>query len=91
MDVSVICPVRDEQGSLPQLTAEIDAAMDGSPVDPDAWEATLVDDGSHDGSWALLEQLVTADARVRAVRLRRNPDLGKSAALVTGGPRRQRW
>ena len=82
MDVSIICPIRDEQGSLRQLAAEIHAAMDGSPEDSGAWELVFVDDGSRDGSWGVLAQLAVEDARVRAVRLRRN--LGKSAALAAG-------
>jgi glycosyltransferase involved in cell wall biosynthesis len=42
----------------------------------------FVDDGSQDGSFAVLRQLASADARVKVVQLRRN--FGQSAALKAG-------
>src|SRR5262249_39912758 len=46
------------------------------------YELIFVDDGSRDGSFALIEKLHRSDDRVRAVQLRRN--FGKAAALAVG-------
>jgi dolichol-phosphate mannosyltransferase len=45
-------------------------------------EIVFVDDGSTDDSWATIEKLAAADARVRGIRFRRN--FGKAAALSAG-------
>lgn len=85
IDVSILIPVKDEVSSLPQLAAEIVAALPES-VDADEstfhWEAIFVDDGSTDGSWDEIRKLSAADHRFRGLRLRRN--FGKSAALAAG-------
>jgi glycosyltransferase involved in cell wall biosynthesis len=78
--ISVIIPVYNEEGSLAQLHRELDAVFqdrDRMPV-----EFLFVDDGSRDGSWAELTKLAKEDARVRAIRFRRN--FGKAAALTAG-------
>src|SRR5262249_21906634 len=46
------------------------------------YEVIFVDDGSVDGSFAVLEELAAADARVKVVRLRRN--FGQTPALQAG-------
>ena len=51
-----------------------------------SFELIFVDDGSQDRSAEVLRVLVTADNRVKALRLRRN--FGKAAALATGFRRR---
>ena len=78
-DVSIVVPVFDEAESLPELAAEIRAAMEGAGH---AFEVWFVDDGSQDGSWAAIERLHAGDPRFAGVRFRRN--YGKSAALATG-------
>jgi glycosyltransferase involved in cell wall biosynthesis len=77
--VSVVVPVFEEAASLPELAAEIRAAMEGAGLSFEAW---LVDDGSADDSWAVIERLHAEDARFAGVRFRRN--YGKSAALAAG-------
>lgn len=47
-----------------------------------SYEMVFVDDGSVDGSFAVLEELAAADPRVKVVRLRRN--FGQTAALQAG-------
>ena len=76
-DLSVVVPVYDEAESLPALADEIRAALRGL-----AFEVWLVDDGSIDDSWAVIERLQTEDSRFAGVRFRRN--YGKSAALAAG-------
>ena len=77
--VSIVVPVFNEAGSVEPLLAEIDAAMGelGRP-----YEVVFVDDGSDDGTFAVLEGLAAGRAGVRIVKLRRN--FGKSAALTHG-------
>lgn len=76
-DLSVVVPLFNERDSLGSLLAEIRAALDGLH-----YEVIFVDDGSDDGSDAVLRELVTPDATVRAIRFHRN--FGKGAALEAG-------
>ena len=46
------------------------------------YEVVMVDDGSNDGSWAVVERLHAENPNIRGIRFRRN--YGKSAALNTG-------
>ncbi|MDT0630191.1 glycosyltransferase family 2 protein [Rubrivirga sp. S365] len=81
-DLSVVVPVYDEAESLPALADEIRAALGGL-----TFEVWLVDDGSTDESWAVIERLQAEDIRFGGVRFRRN--YGKSAALAAGFARCQ--
>lgn len=47
-----------------------------------SYEVVLVDDGSKDESWKVIEELVRKDPNLRGIKFRRN--YGKSAALNTG-------
>lgn len=77
--LSIVIPVFNERESLARLHEEIARAA-AWPV-PDV-EILFVDDGSTDGSWEVVTQLVRRDARVSGIRFRRN--FGKSAALSAG-------
>ncbi|MDE5605879.1 MAG: glycosyltransferase family 2 protein [Bacteroidales bacterium] len=79
MDISVIVPLYNEEESLPELTAWIERVMQ---VNGFSYEVWLVDDGSRDGSWAVVERLSAANPAVKGIRFRCN--YGKSAALNTG-------
>ena len=79
LSCSVVVPVKDEAPSLPELVARLLAVAATLPAD--GFEIVLVDDGSSDGSWAVIRELCT-DPRVRGLRLRRN--FGKAAALQAG-------
>jgi dolichol-phosphate mannosyltransferase len=78
-EISLVIPVYNEAESLPQLAAEIAAALGplGRP-----YEAIWVDDGSEDGSGEVLRRLARQDPALRIVRLRRHA--GQSAALDAG-------
>ena len=78
-DLSVIIPLYNEEESLPELVAWI-----GRVVAEQGWshEIILVDDGSTDGSWHVIEELGKSREEIHAIRFRRN--YGKSAALYCG-------
>lgn len=78
-DVSVVVPVYDEAESLPELTAWIDRVARAEGL---TYEIVMVDDGSDDGSWEVIERLAAQYTAVRAVGFARN--YGKSAALYCG-------
>lgn len=78
-DVSVVVPLYDEEASLPELAAQIREVCEEEDLRFEVW---LIDDGSRDGSWHVIEALHEQDPRFAGVRLRRN--YGKSAALSLG-------
>jgi glycosyltransferase involved in cell wall biosynthesis len=79
MDISVIIPLYNEEESLPELAAWIDRVMQENKF---SYEAIMVDDGSSDSSWKVIESLATSNKNIKAIHLQRN--YGKSAALYCG-------
>lgn len=79
MDISVVIPLLNEEESLPELEAWIRRVMDAHGF---SYEIIMVDDGSKDGSWAVIQQLAAGNQAVQGIKFRRN--YGKSAALHTG-------
>lgn len=80
MLLSVVVPVYNEVENLPLLHRALHDALNGLPH---RWEVILVDDGSTDGSVAVLERLATEDPDcVRVVEFRRN--FGQTAAIAAG-------
>ncbi len=77
--ISVVVPVLNEHGSLPQLYDELVDVLDGLGLD---YEILFVDDGSTDGSTELCREYVERDPRVVLVELRRR--FGKATALQAG-------
>jgi glycosyltransferase involved in cell wall biosynthesis len=69
----------DEAESLVELQRQLTSTLDTLPLDS---EIVYVDDGSSDGSFAVLERLHSEDPRVQVIGLRRN--FGKTAALLAG-------
>ncbi len=78
-DISVFLPVFDEEENLRPLHAKLDDAL--RKLGRSA-EIVYVDDGSSDGSLAILRELAQLDSRVRVVALRRN--YGQTAAMAAG-------
>lgn len=78
-DVSVVVPLYNERESLPELVAWIDRVAVGHGL---SYEIILIDDGSSDGSWEVIEELRPQFPAVRAIGFARN--YGKSAALYCG-------
>ncbi len=77
--ISVVIPLIDEAQSLPQLMEEVAAVAAANEY---GLQVVLVDDGSTDNSWPVIEELAAADPRIQGIRLRRN--FGKAAALSAG-------
>lgn len=79
MDISIVVPLFNEEESLPELLRWIKEVMDNSKF---SYEVVMVDDGSKDKSWNIVQDLKTEYPFIKAVKFRRN--YGKSAALQTG-------
>ena len=79
MQISVVVPLFNEAESLPELHAWIKRVMDGNNF---TYEVIMVDDGSSDESWDIVEELAAKFPEVKGIKFRRN--YGKSAALYSG-------
>lgn len=79
LNISVVIPLYNEEESLPELTQWIRRVMDANGF---SYEIILVDDGSKDRSWEVVEELSVSDPNIKGIRFRRN--YGKSAALYEG-------
>jgi glycosyltransferase involved in cell wall biosynthesis len=79
MKLSVVIPIKDERENLRPLHERLRRALEPLLLD---YEVIFVDDGSTDGSAAVLQELARRDERVKVVRLRRN--FGQTAALQAG-------
>ncbi len=79
MDISIVVPLYNEAESLPHLAEWIDRVMKEHGF---SYEVVMVDDGSKDGSWNVIEKLHEGNPVYRGIKFRRN--YGKSAALNTG-------
>jgi dolichol-phosphate mannosyltransferase len=75
--LSVVAPVYDEEQLVEVFYERACAALDGLP-----FELVLVNDGSSDGTRAILDRLADGDPRLRVVHLSRN--FGHQAALTAG-------
>src|SRR3990172_3362990 len=77
--ITAVIPVFNEAESLAQLHHELASVAERHGYD---LQIIFVDDGSTDGSWAVIRQLAAEDRRVLGIRFRRN--FGKAAALSAG-------
>ncbi len=79
MNISVVVPLFNEEESLLELCAWIDTVMQKNNF---TYEVLLIDDGSKDKSWKVIEQISAENSNVKGIKFRRN--YGKSAALNVG-------
>lgn len=79
MDISVVVPLFNEDESLTELEAWIRKVMQENNF---SYEVVMVDDGSTDNSWKVVQGLSELNPNVKGIKFRRN--YGKSAALHTG-------
>jgi glycosyltransferase involved in cell wall biosynthesis len=79
MNISVVVPLFNEEESLPELCAWIDRVMQKNNF---SYEVLLIDDGSKDKSWEVVEKISADNSNIKGIKFRRN--YGKSAALNVG-------
>ncbi|MCX6323011.1 MAG: glycosyltransferase family 2 protein [Sphingobacteriales bacterium] len=79
MDITLVIPLLNEEESLPELAAWIVRVMNTHHF---SYEVIMVDDGSTDGSWNVIENLRKNNHHIKGIRFQRN--YGKSAALNEG-------
>ena len=79
MQISVVIPLFNEEESLPELETWIRRVMEENNF---TYEIIMVDDGSKDRSWDVVESLIEKNPCVKGVKFQRN--YGKSAAMYLG-------
>ncbi|MFL2573244.1 MAG: glycosyltransferase family 2 protein [Flavobacteriales bacterium] len=79
MDISIVIPLLNEEESLPELCSWIEKVMNKNNY---SYEVFLIDDGSKDSSWQVIEELSVKNSSIKGIKFRRN--YGKSAALNIG-------
>ncbi|MFT7157637.1 MAG: glycosyltransferase involved in cell wall biosynthesis [Parvicella sp.] len=79
MQISIVIPLFNEEESLSELTAWIDKVCTENNF---TYEALLIDDGSTDKSWEVIQSLSANNPNIKGISFRRN--YGKSAALNVG-------
>lgn len=79
MDLSIVIPLYNEDESLPELMAWIERVMTANNF---TYEVLMIDDGSTDNSWDVIETLRQQNPYLKGIKFQRN--YGKSAALNEG-------
>src|SRR5678810_108407 len=79
MDISIVIPFLDESESLPELTEWIRNVVTKNNF---SYEIIMIDDGSTDSSWQVVEELRRKNPNIKGIKFQRN--YGKSAALNEG-------
>jgi glycosyltransferase involved in cell wall biosynthesis len=79
MDVSIVVPLLNEEESLTELAAWIDKVALANNY---TYEVIMIDDGSTDDSWHIIQSISENNAHVKGIKFQRN--YGKSAALNEG-------
>ena len=79
MDVSIVVPLFNEDESLPELCSWIESVVTQHNL---SYEVILVDDGSTDKSWEVIEKKGRENPNIKGIKFQRN--YGKSAALNEG-------
>lgn len=79
MDLSLVIPLYNEEESLPELCDWISRVMMANNF---SYEIILIDDGSTDNSWQVIENLREKNPHIKGIKFQRN--YGKSAGLNEG-------
>ena len=79
MDISIVIPLYNEDESLTDLMAWIHKVCTANNF---AYEVIMIDDGSSDNSWVVVNNLAAQYGTIKAIKFQRN--YGKSAALYQG-------
>src|SRR3954471_11721907 len=76
---SIVVPFHNEEENVNTLYDRLSAVMEATG---ESFEMVFVDDGSADGTFRLLREILAVDSRVTVIRLRRN--FGQTSALAAG-------
>jgi glycosyltransferase involved in cell wall biosynthesis len=79
MDLSIVIPLYNEEESLPELSAWIEKVVAANDY---SYEIIMIDDGSTDDSWQVIQDLRNRNPQIKGIKFQRN--YGKSAALNEG-------
>ena len=79
MDLSIVVPLLNEDESLPELCGWIESVMNKHGY---SYEVILIDDGSVDCSWSVIQEIGAKNPCFKGIKFQRN--YGKSAALNEG-------
>ena len=79
MDISLVIPLLDEEGSLEELHSWIVEIMESNGY---SYELIFIDDGSNDNSWNIIRALSLKNKNIRGIKFLKN--FGKSQALHAG-------
>jgi glycosyltransferase involved in cell wall biosynthesis len=79
MYLSIVVPLFNEEESVTLLLDRLQEVCGGFDFN---WEVILVDDGSTDTTWAVVEERKQAMAELKAIKLRNN--CGQTGAMVAG-------
>ena len=79
MNLSIIIPLYNEEESLPELSDWITEVVTQHQF---TYEVIMIDDGSNDNSWQVIEQIANENPNIKGIKFQRN--YGKSAALNEG-------
>ena len=77
--LSIVIPLLNEAESLPELHSWIYDVVTKNNL---SYELILIDDGSTDTSWNIIEELALKDKNIKAIKFQKN--YGKSAAFQKG-------
>jgi len=77
--LSIVVPLYNEEESVERLVARI---LEAASRFDFSYEIMLVDDGSKDGTWSIIERLKKTVPQLRGVKFRRN--YGQTSAMVAG-------
>ena len=80
--VSIVIPCYDEEATIPRLCTALDELVAKLAAAGRLAEVIVIDDGSHDGSFARLKEAALSRPWLRLVRFRRN--FGQTAAMAAG-------
>ncbi|HEY0299338.1 MAG TPA: glycosyltransferase, partial [Arachidicoccus sp.] len=79
LNISVVVPLFNEDESLPELSEWIMRVMKENNF---TYEVIMVDDGSTDNSWDVIQDIAKNNSSFKGIKFQRN--YGKSAALNEG-------
>ena len=79
MDISIVIPLLNEEGSLKELNHWIASVMQSNGF---SYEVLYIDDGSTDNSWPLILEMAGSDEHVKGIRFQKN--FGKNEIRFAG-------